>query len=106
MGRHTREGRKRAAGRCLFCPEAAYAVLDSHRVIPGEAGGTYRWDNIIPACATCHRKAHAGLIVVHERRATSGGRHAVRATVDGVENWYIEPSVFRPDPPGPHRRTA
>lgn len=89
-----KEGRRRAAGRCTFCPEAAYAVRDVHRIVPGAAGGTYAWANTVPVCSNCHRRIHAGLITIHGRRLTSSGRHVLHCTIDHVEQFVREPHLF------------
>lgn len=90
--RHRKAGKKYLCGRCLFCPEAA--VLDAHRVVPGAAGGTYAWGNILVLCANCHRKVHDGDIVVKGRFPTSRGRVAVVAEAGGREAVYLEPNIL------------
>jgi 5-methylcytosine-specific restriction endonuclease McrA len=91
MRRNVRSARKHLAGRCTFCPETAMEALDAHRLVPGAEGGTYAWANVLVLCASCHRKVHAGAIVIEGRRPTSAGRYVILARVDGAEAVYPEP---------------
>lgn len=50
--------------RCRFCGADDYCVLDVHRILPGEEGGTYENLNTVSCCANCHRKVHEGKIRV------------------------------------------
>ncbi len=86
-----KHSKKLLAGKCTFCPEAAIAVLDAHRVVQGCDGGVYQWGNILVLCANCHRKVHGGLIVVKGRYNTSKARVAVIVEDQGVERVYYEP---------------
>jgi hypothetical protein len=67
--------RKRLAGKCFFCPCADYESLQCHRIVPGEQGGTYHWDNTLALCANCHARVTAGVIVVYARRFGTGGSY-------------------------------
>lgn len=55
---------KRRAGQCHICGEKEFAVLDTHRIIPGSEGGKYEFTNCVCLCSLCHRKEQAGLITV------------------------------------------
>jgi 5-methylcytosine-specific restriction endonuclease McrA len=76
-------------GRCFFCPEAAPEALQCHRIVPGEQGGAYRWENALTLCATCHAKVTAGTIVVRARRLSTAGP-VIECVVDGVEKFIRE----------------
>ncbi len=57
---------------CMFCPEREICVLDFHHVIKGEpVSRAYTFTEFetevrkcVVICANCHRKIHAGLILV------------------------------------------
>jgi hypothetical protein len=65
------EVKKRVTGKCLFCGESNYNVLDVHRIVPGAEGGKYTPMNSITLCATCHRLVHSGEIVIEGKYKTS-----------------------------------
>ncbi len=86
--RYTRQQiRKLVEKKCYFCGEEDYALLDAHRIIPGEAGGKYHDMNIAVTCANCHRKIHAGRIVVDRRYFRSDGKWILHYWEDGQEKW-------------------
>ena len=40
---------------CVYCGVMlSLATIEADRIIPGSAGGTYRYDNLVPACRTCN----------------------------------------------------
>jgi hypothetical protein len=40
---------------CLFCGASlTFATVEADRVIPGSLGGSYRRENVIPACRRCN----------------------------------------------------
>lgn len=40
---------------CIYCGHSLIAAtLEADRIIPGSEGGSYRRDNIIPACRSCN----------------------------------------------------
>ena len=40
---------------CLYCGKTLdFATLEADRVKPGSAGGSYRRENVIPACKQCN----------------------------------------------------
>lgn len=64
---------KLIAKKCFFCDIDDYALLDVHRIIPGEKGGTYTEANTVVCCANCHRKIHNGKIVIDRKYPSTGG---------------------------------
>jgi len=81
--------RKKLDGKCFFCPETDVALLDCHRIVPGEQGGRYQWANTLTLCANCHRKVHAGTIVVVARRQSTGGTY-IQCRIDGEDKFIKE----------------
>ena len=63
---------KKFAGKCAFCEETDYAVLDVHRIMEGFKGGNYDSINSIVACANCHRKIHAGNLQLIKKHKSYG----------------------------------
>lgn len=59
--------------KCFFCEEDDYAILDAHRILPGAEGGTYDWINTLTVCSNCHRRIHAGEILVDRKYGSTGG---------------------------------
>lgn len=42
---------------CVWCSIALdFASLTIDRIIPGSEGGSYRWDNVQPACLHCNQE--------------------------------------------------
>jgi len=76
--------KKRIDGKCIFCGEDDYNLLDAHRIIPG---GKYTDFNTITTCSLCHRKTHSGRIVILGKHFSSSGRHVIHCTIDGEEKW-------------------
>jgi len=79
--------KKHCDKKCYFCDVSDYNLLDAHRIIPGSDGGTYNEWNMLTLCANCHRRCHSGSIVIHQKCFTSLGRHILRCTIDGKEEW-------------------
>lgn len=75
------------SGGCQFCDESDYAVLDCHRIVPGEDGGRYTMHNTIVACANCHRKVHDGQIKIDKKYSTSGGGFVLHYWENDKEHW-------------------
>ncbi len=73
-------------GQCKFCGETDYAVLDVHRIVPGEEGGTYTEFNTVVACSNCHRKVHDGQIIIDRKYFSTGG-WILHYWLEGVERW-------------------
>jgi hypothetical protein len=80
-----KEKEKRRAGKCVICGEPDYALLDCHRILPGEDGGKYTVKNTAVLCANCHRKSHAGRIVFEGKWFSTAARWVIFYTEDGVE---------------------
>ena len=68
-----KQAKKRADGECKFCGESDYAVLDVHRIVPGEEGGEYTEHNTVTVCACCHRRCHDGQIVIDRKYQSTKG---------------------------------
>lgn len=79
--------KKRTDGKCLFCDEDDYDLLDVHRIVPGEQGGKYNEHNTITVCSLCHRKIHAGRIVTHRKYYSTSGKYVLHCEIDGQEEW-------------------
>jgi len=79
---------KLIAKKCYFCPENDYNLLDSHRILPGESGGTYHSRNVVVVCCKCHRKIHSGRIKIFGKYlSTNKNGFVVGFIEDGVEKW-------------------
>lgn len=73
--------------KCYFCEEEDYSILDAHRIIPGEKGGTYHPHNILVICSNCHRKVHSGGLQILGKHPSSTGRWVIHYMEDGKEHW-------------------
>jgi len=80
-----KKNKKRVDGKCCFCGEDDYCLLDVHRIKPGEEGGKYTKANTITSCASCHRKCHSGRIKIFAKHFTSAGRYVLLCEIDGKE---------------------
>lgn len=60
-------------GGCRFCGETTESVLDEHHIIFQSKGGLDIPGNRVFACSNCHRKVHAGLIVIDRWYSTTSG---------------------------------
>lgn len=72
---------------CKFCGETDYSVLDLHRVFPGSEGGEYTEQNTVVLCAVCHRKVHAGSIIIDRKYLSTSGQFVVHCWISGEEKW-------------------
>ena len=80
--------KKKHDGKCYFCSEADYDLLDVHRIREGANGGKYTEHNTITVCSNCHRKIHADKIQIHGRYLSTSGRYVLHCTnEDGEEVW-------------------
>lgn len=84
------ELKKRHFRKCFFCGLDDYDLLDCHRIVPGEFGGHYTPKNTLVACSNCHRRIHAGQIVVHGKYFCTAGRFMVNYTENEEERWVLE----------------
>jgi len=78
--------KKMKDGKCYFCQETNYSLLDCHRINPGENGGKYTDYNTITTCSNCHRKCHAGNIEIIGKHPLYPG-YVLHFIEDGVEKW-------------------
>lgn len=69
-----KQEKKRCDKACYFCKTQDYAVLDCHRIIPGEEGGVYTDYNTLTTCSNCHRKIHDGQIKIDRKYLHSSGK--------------------------------
>lgn len=81
-----KKAKKKRDGRCYFCQEDDYDVLDVHRITPGEKGGLYTEHNTVTTCASCHRKCHSGRITIDRWYNSTSGR-TLHFWADGIEHW-------------------
>lgn len=81
-----KKSKKKADGECKFCGESDYAVLDVHRIVPGEEGGRYTEHNTVTVCACCHRRCHDGQITIDRKYYSSKG-WLLHYWKDGHEYW-------------------
>ena len=72
---------------CYFCEEDDYALLDCHRIVPGEEGGKYTDHNTLTTCANCHRKCHSGKIKILGKYFSTAGRYVLHYEENGEEIW-------------------
>jgi len=79
--------KKKLEKTCYFCGIDDYAVLDTHRIVPGEENGIYTEFNTIVACANCHRKIHDGQIVIDRKYFSTSGKWILHFWQDGEEKW-------------------
>lgn len=79
--------KKQCDKKCYFCPCDEYALLDSHRILPGEEGGKYTWHNMLTTCSLCHRKIHAGIIKIMGRYLSTSGKYVIHYTENDKEFW-------------------
>jgi hypothetical protein len=63
---------KKFAGKCAFCEESNYAVLDVHRIVEGHRGGVYHSLNAVCVCANHHRMIHDGQIQIVKKHISYG----------------------------------
>lgn len=86
--RYTRQQiAKLSHGKCYFCEECDYDLLDAHRIVPGEKGGTYHPHNILVLCSNCHRKTHSGALQILGKFMSTTGRWVIRYLEEGKEHW-------------------
>ena len=79
--------KKRIDGKCYFCGEADYNLLDCHRIIEGKDGGKYVRGNMVTVCSTCHRKIHSDRIKILGRYFSTSGQYVLHFTEDDEEKW-------------------
>ena len=78
---------KKVAKKCYFCEIADYALLDVHRIIPGESGGKYTEINSLVVCSNCHRRIHDGQIKIDRKYYTTAGTYILNYWEGSEEKW-------------------
>jgi hypothetical protein len=79
---------KRQEGKCYFCSESDYDLLDVHRICEGAEGGKYTRNNSIVTCCRCHRLIHAGKIKVDRKYLSTSGKWVLHYwDENGVEKY-------------------
>lgn len=79
--------KKKCDKKCYFCDCDTYELLDVHRIIEGKDGGKYTDWNTVVCCATCHRKAHAGIIKIFRKHYSTKGYVIHYIDEHGIEHW-------------------
>ena len=84
--------KKKKVGKCFFCDEDDYEVLDCHRILEGENGGKYNDFNTLIVCAVCHRKIHSGKMKILGKHKTTKGNTRIVHYIDEnqIEQWKYE----------------
>jgi hypothetical protein len=78
---------KKVAKKCYFCDVNDYALLDVHRIVPGENGGKYTEINSLVVCSNCHRRIHDGQIKIDRKYFTSSGNYILHYWEGVEEKW-------------------
>jgi hypothetical protein len=78
---------KKSSGKCYFCSINDYALLDVHRIIPGEKNGEYTNVNSLCVCSNCHRRIHNEQIIIDRKYQTSSGCTILHYWENGEEKW-------------------
>ena len=78
---------KKVAKKCYFCDVNDYALLDVHRIIPGEKGGKYTAINSLVVCSNCHRRIHDGQIKIDRKYLTTAGNYILHFWEGNEEKW-------------------
>lgn len=73
--------------KCYFCSCDTYKLLDVHRILEGSEGGKYTDFNTITVCSLCHRKIHAGMIVIDRKYFSTSGKWVLHYWLNGEEKW-------------------
>lgn len=79
--------KKQREGKCYFCGEDDYDLLDCHRIVPGEEGGRYTEHNTVVVCCKCHRRIHAGQIEIKGKHFSTSGRYLIHYVEGEEEKW-------------------
>lgn len=75
-------------GKCYFCEEDDYDLLDTHRIVPGSEGGRYTRHNSVTVCCKCHRKIHSDKIKIVGKHFSTSGQHVLNFIDENdVERW-------------------
>lgn len=78
---------KKHAGKCYFCEEDDYNLLDVHRIVEGKNDGKYTDFNVLVVCSNCHRKIHSNQIKIDRKYYSTSGKWILHYWQDDVEYW-------------------
>lgn len=81
--------KKHIDGKCAICNEENYNLHDVHRIVAGKDGGKYTDFNTICCCSNCHRRIHAGEIIIDRKYTSTLGKTAIHYWRDNQEFWKI-----------------
>ena len=80
--------KKHLEGKCKFCGESDYDLLDCHRIVEGSNGGKYTDKNTVVVCSNCHRKIHSGQIKILGQYTSTYARWVLHyIDENGKEHW-------------------
>lgn len=79
-----KKAKKRIDRQCCLYGESNYHLLDVHRI---KFGQEYSESNTITTCSNCHRRIHAGEIVVLGKRFCTNGKYLVHFTENNEEKF-------------------
>jgi hypothetical protein len=82
-----KKSKKKFEGKCCFCGEADYALLDLHRIVEGKNKGIYSDFNTIVSCSNCHRRVHDKQIVIDRKYYSTAGKWVLHYWINGEERW-------------------
>jgi len=82
-----KKAKKKFEGKCYFCPEDDYNLLDLHRIVEGANGGVYSDFNTIVCCANCHRRMHSKQIIVDRKYYSTSGKWVLHYWINDEEHW-------------------
>jgi hypothetical protein len=80
---------KRTEGKCHFCEESNYDLLEVHRICEGRDGGRYTRKNSICLCVLHHKMIHAKMIKIFGKYFTSNGRWVVHYIDENNEERWV-----------------
>jgi len=78
---------KKSQGKCRICGNKIYSTLDIHRIKPGAENGQYFSTNSTVLCGNCHRRVHAGEIVIDRYYQSTSGKKMLRIIRNGKEEF-------------------
>lgn len=64
---------KNTIGKCKICGLDNTEILENHRVIEGQHGGRYTYNNVIPCCPNCHTRIHKKQISIDRWYPSTAG---------------------------------
>ena len=80
--------KKRFEGKCYFCEENRYELLDTHRILEGKDSGTYNWWNMLILCVSHHRMIHSGLLkILGKYKCTNAQGFVIHYEENGEEKF-------------------